>query len=319
MSKKVVGFSFGRKLSNTEIMIKEALMECEKAGFEIQFIRCDDLKIHICTGCCSCVSNMIRGTGNGSCIHKDDFGVIDEALMSADAVIVGSPTYVLAPTGNFKTVCDRIGPSHDVTFRKPLIEAGLKEGKDPSKFPDVRSLKKRVGALITVGGARTENWLSLAMPNMYEFTMSMGIDVIDKYQYHAAMNIEHVLGKPEVLNRMKTLGQHIVEALNAQEEEERIKWRGDEEGTCPVCHLDMLTLKHDKNKVECPVCGIEGELTVVDGEIKVNFSDQQKRRSRLCDAGKQEHSDEIKDGAMTQKKVDRLAELKEKYKHVGEI
>ena len=26
--KKVVGFSFGRKMSNTEVMIKEALLEC---------------------------------------------------------------------------------------------------------------------------------------------------------------------------------------------------------------------------------------------------------------------------------------------------
>ncbi|MGB4661663.1 MAG: flavodoxin family protein, partial [Mobilitalea sp.] len=202
MSKKVVGFSFGRKLSNTEVMIKEALLECEKAGYEIQFVRCDDLNIHICTGCCACVGGMISGNGTGSCIYKDDFAVIDEALMSADAIIVGSPTYVIAPTGNFKTVCDRIGPSHDITFRRAAIESAIAEGKEASNYPDVRSLKKRVGALITVGGARTENWLSLAMPNMYEFTMSMGIDVIDKYQYHAAMNVEHVLGKPEVLERM---------------------------------------------------------------------------------------------------------------------
>ena len=41
--KKVVGFSFGRKMSNTEVMIKEALLECKRAGMEIQFVRCDDL------------------------------------------------------------------------------------------------------------------------------------------------------------------------------------------------------------------------------------------------------------------------------------
>ena len=57
--KKVVGFSFGRKMSNTEVMIKEALLVCEKAGMEIQFIRCDDLNIHICTGCCSCVAGLM--------------------------------------------------------------------------------------------------------------------------------------------------------------------------------------------------------------------------------------------------------------------
>lgn len=318
--KKVVGFSFGRKMSNTEVMIKEALLECEKAGMEIEFIRCDDLNIHICTGCCACVGGMIGGKGRGTCIHKnDDFHIIDEALMSSDAVIVGSPTYVLAPTGNFKTVVDRIGPAHDLSFRKPLIEAGIAEGRDPSTYPDERSLKKRVAVLLTVGGAMTENWLSLAMPNMYEFTMGMNINVIDKYQYYGAMEINHVLGREDVMDRMKKAGQHIVAALNADTEEERVKWRGDSEGACPVCHENLLTICHDKNKVECPLCGIEGELVVEDGEIKVHFSEAQQKRSRMkYYEGLTLHSDEIKNGAMTQKKVENLKELKAKYIGVGE-
>jgi hypothetical protein len=35
-------------------------------------------------------------------------------------------------------------------------------------------------------------------------------------------------------------------------------------------------------------------------------------------AGKLEHRNEIADGAMTQKKVERLAELKKPYLHIGE-
>lgn len=317
--KKVVGFSFGRKMSNTEVMIKEALLECESQGMEIQFVRCDDLNIHICTGCCACVGGLMSGRGRGVCIHKDDdFHIIEEALMSADAVIVGSPTYEFAPTGNFKVVCDRIGPSHDKTFRGPAIEAGQKEGKDPAYYPDTRSIKPRVGALITVGGARTENWLSLSLPNMFEFTMPMGIDVIDKYKYFGAMNIEHVLGRPDVMERMKKLGTHIVEALQAETEEERTRYRGDDKGICPVCHETILTVSQKANKVECPICGIEGELTLEDGEIKVHFSEEQQLRSRLFDAGKWEHSNEIRDGAMSQEKVKDLKQLKMKYISVGE-
>lgn len=261
----------------------------------------------------------MSGRGRGACVHKDDdFHISEEALMSADAVIVGSPTYEFAPTGNFKVVCDRIGPAHDKTFRGPAIEQGIAEGKDPSQYPDVRSTKPRVGALITVGGARTENWLSLSLPNMHEFTFPMGIDVIDQYKYFGAMNIEHVLGRPDVMDRMKTLGSHIVEALNAETEEERIRYRGDEQGICPVCHQDLLTVGFGGNKVECPVCGIEGTLDIVDGEIKVEFSEEQQNRSRLRDGGKWEHSNEIRDGAMTQKKVENLKELKMKYIGVGE-
>lgn len=316
--KKVVGFSFGRKMSNTDVMIKQALLECQEAGMEIQFIRCDDLNVHICTGCCACVGGLMSGKGRGTCVHKDDWEIVEEALMSSDAIIVGAPTYEFTPTGNFKVFCDRMGPAHDKTFRGPAIEAGIAEGRDPMTYPDVRSMKPRVGAMITNGGARTENWLSFTLPTMYAFMFPMGIDVIDQYKYVGAMNVEHVVGRPDVMERMSTLGKNIVAALNAETEEERTKWRGDKEGTCPVCHQDMLTVGYGKNKVECPVCGIEGTLDLVDGEIKVTFSEEQQKRSRLHDVGKWEHSNEIRDGAITQKKVDNLKELKMKYVGVGE-
>lgn len=318
--KKVVGFSFGRKLSNTEILIKEALLECEAAGMEIQFIRCDDLDVHICTGCCACVAGLAMKKGSGKCVHaNDDFNIIHEALMSSDAVIVGSPTYVLSPTGNFKKIVDRMGPSHDITFVTPAIEAGIAENRPKDTYPDERFLKKRVAALITVGGARTENWLSFAMPTMYEFTMSMGMDVIDKYQYSAAMDWDSVLGRPDAVARAKQIGRNIVEALRADTEEERTRYRCEERpGVCPVCHESMLTIEPESTTVECPICGIAGTLEVVDGKVKATFSEEQQKRSRLFEAGKWEHSNEIRDGIITGKHVKNLTELKKKYIGVGE-
>ena len=316
--KKVVGISFGRKMSNTEVMIKHALLQCQEAGCEIQFIRADDLDIHICTGCISCVIGLTSGRGKGNCCLKDDFHIIDEALMECDALLVGSPVYEMEPTGNFKVVCDRIGPSHDITFRKTAYEAGLAAGKDKSELPDERSFKKRVGALITVGGAMTENWLALSLPSMYAFTMSMGIDIVDTYKYYGAMAHEHVLGNEKVMERMTALGTHIVEALEAEDEQERTKWRGDKEGTCPVCHCDMLEVSHKGAKVECPVCGIQGELKLVDGEIQVDFSEEEQERSRLHWAGKLEHSTEIKTKAVGPGQIPDLKARKEKYLHVGE-
>lgn len=177
--KKVLGISFGRKMGNTDVMVKTALMECEKAGCQVKFLRGDDLDIKPCTGCISCVVGMTTDRGKGGCPVKDDFHILDEALMECDAVIVGSPTYVLSPTGKFKVACDRIGPSHDITFRKATYEEGLAAGKSPDQLPDPRSFKKRIGALISVGGAMTKNWLAFMLPTMYEFTMSMGIAVTD--------------------------------------------------------------------------------------------------------------------------------------------
>lgn len=316
--KTVLGLSFGRKLGNTDIMIKTALKECEAAGFNVQFIRVDDLDIKPCTGCISCVVGMTTGRGKGGCPIKDDFHILDEALMNCDAVIVGSPTYVLSPTGRFKTVCDRIGPSHDITFRKATYEEGLAAGKPVDALPDERSFKKRVGALVSVGGAMTKNWLAFMLPTMYEFTMSMGIDVIDMHEYHGAMAYEHVLGNSGQIERMKLMGQHIAQALSADNEQERTKWRGLEEGVCPVCHCDMLTVSKDRKSIECPVCGIYGDLEMKDGRISAVFSEAEKKRSRLYWDGKLEHSTEIKTRAVGPGQIPDLKKMLEPFKGYAE-
>lgn len=315
--KKVLGLSFGRRMSNCEIMVKEALMACEAEGCEVQFIRVDDLNIKQCTGCIACVVGLVTGHGKGDCVLKDDFVILDEAIMESDALIIASPTYVLSPTGTYKTICDRIGPSHDITFRQETYDAGLAAGKPAEKLPDVRSFKPRVAALISVGGAMTKNWLSFMLPTMYELTMPMGVDVIDLYEYHGAMAFEHVIGNQPVMERMTKVGQNIVEALKAGSAEERTRYRGEQEGVCPVCHCDLLTILHDGNKVECPVCGIEGTLNLIDGQLRASFSTEQQKRSRLFYAGKLEHSTEIKTKAAHPGQIPDKAERLAKYKGYG--
>lgn len=313
MSKKVLGLSFGRKMGNTDVMVKHALMECEKSGLEVKFIRVDELDIKICTGCIACVIGMVSGRGKGGCAIKDDFHILDEAIMECDAVIIGSPTYETSPTGRFKTVCDRIGPSHDITFRKATFEEGLQNGKDVKDLPDERSFKPRVGALISVGGAMTQNWLAFNLPIMYEFTMPMGIDVIDKMEYFGAMAFEHVLGNKQMMDRAALIGQHISEALSETDDVQLTKWRGDDEGVCPVCYCDLLLVSKDKTYVECPVCGIKGRLTIEKGRIETSFTKEEQERSRLKYAGKLEHSHEIKTCAAHPGQIPNLKELKAPY------
>ena len=124
---KVLGLSFGRKMSNCDVMVKHALTACKEAGHEVRFINIYDLDIKDCTGCIACTVGMIMGK-RGDCVLKDDFHILDEAMMEADAIIYGCPTFEMTPTGTFKTVCDRLGPSHDISFRKVAIEEGLAAG-----------------------------------------------------------------------------------------------------------------------------------------------------------------------------------------------
>lgn len=315
---KVLGISFGRKMSNTDVMIKEALQKCQEAGHEIRFIRADELEIKPCTGCCACVVGIMSGRNNGTCIHKDEFHILEDAFYDSDAVIIGSPVYETSPSGTFKIFCDRIGPSHDLAFLTEAKKERLAQGKSGNELPDERAFKPRIGCLLGVGGARTKNWTVMTIPVMYECMMSTGVDVIDTHVYYGAMNVEHVLGVPEQMERMDTMAQNIIEALAADREEERTKWRGETEGACPVCHQSVFEVFPGTNKVECTICGIEGSVEFEDGKPQYSFSQKEQARSRMKYAGKLEHRNEIADGAMTQKKVEGLKELKEKYLHIGE-
>lgn len=314
MSKKVLGISFGRKMSNCDVMVKHALMECEKSGCETAFIRADDLDISNCTGCIACVIGMISGRGRGYCVRHDDFDILDECIMQSDAVILACPTYETSVTGRFKTICDRIGPSHDITFRKALYDEGKAAGKPDSELPDPRAFKKRTAALISIGGAMVENWIALTVPMMFEFTFPMAIDVIDTVEHHGAMACENVAANPQIMERMTRVGQNIVASLNAETEKERIKWRGDEEGMCPICHTRLLQVSHDKKSVDCVVCGSHGTLSVKeDGTIHVDYTQEELDRSRLRIGGKIEHSSEIKTQAQPSGTIKNLKELKQPY------
>jgi multimeric flavodoxin WrbA len=309
--KKVLGISFGRKMSNCDIMVKHALMECEKNGCDVAFIRADDLNINNCTGCIACVIGMMSGRGRGYCVRHDDFDLLDEAIMQSDAVILACPTYETSVTGRFKTICDRIGPSHDITFRKGMWETFT--DYDEAQLPDKRSFKKRQAALISVGGAMTENWIALTLPMMFEFTFPLAIDVVDTVEYYGAMAHESVLGNPEMMDRMTKVAENIVDSLNARTEEERIRWRGDEEGMCPICHTRLIQISHDRKTADCLVCGTHGTLSVVDGQIQMHYTEEELERSRLKWGGKLEHSTEIKTQAQPTGTIKNLKELKAPY------
>ena len=159
----------------------------------------------------------------------------------------------------------------------------------------------------------TENWIALTLPMMYEFTFPWGMDVVDTVEYYGAMAHESVLGYPEMMDRMTKVGQNIVASINAETEEERLQWRGDEEGVCPVCHTRLLQVAHDNKTVDCVVGGSHGTLDVKDGKIKVHFTQEEQDRSRLRWIGKLEHSTEIKTQAQPSGTIKNLKELKAPY------
>lgn len=55
-----MGVCAGRKDSNSEILLKEALYACQEQGAEVTLINLRDFDIKDCTGCTFCNQGMFR-------------------------------------------------------------------------------------------------------------------------------------------------------------------------------------------------------------------------------------------------------------------
>ena len=304
---KLLGLSCGRKMGNSEILVKEALMAAEEVGIEVEVLRLHELKIKPCTGCISCSRDQ-RSGGTGACVIKgDDMPFFNEKLLECDAIIISTPVYILTPPGYLKVLCDRIGPSHDVAWQMEAKKIAEREGRE-SKI-DPRFFKNRVGGFMAVGGAPHSDWVSLGLPLMYTFTFPMQIEVVDQFQLLATGLPGLVVLNEEAIKRARKLGQHVAQAMGKPADQ--IEWMGDEPGTCPVCHSNVMLVGR-KSPIECAICGIKGELKEKNGEITVTFSKEEQAIARLTLAGKAKHFFEVVE--VTHEAMKRMNEIPSKLK-----
>ena len=309
---KVLGISCGRKLGNTEILVKEALMGAESLGAEVELVRLNDLNLKPCTGCNACVVSLLEKSSSGDCVIKDDFKFIEEKIMECDGLILGSPIYEKGPTGLLKILADRMGPSHDVAFRMISKKVREEKGITSGKPVDERSFKTRSASLIAVGGSE---WDTLALPMMQLSVISTHMDIVDKILVNWTGLPGSVLFRDEIIKRARKSGEHVVKTLLKQEdrrisdEKERPEYIG-EKGICPICHSKLIEIRNeDKNyPAICAVCGVKGTLNVINNKVKFEVSKEDSYHAHVYLSGKFEHGDELKNITLKPK-------LMEKYKN----
>ncbi|MFA6709999.1 MAG: flavodoxin family protein [Candidatus Methanomethylophilaceae archaeon] len=103
---KVVAFNCSpHRDGNTAHMIKTVLSELESEGIATEFIQIGGKEIHGCKACSACRKNH-----DLMCSQKDDcINDCIEKMISADGVIIGSPTYFADLTPEAKALIDRAG------------------------------------------------------------------------------------------------------------------------------------------------------------------------------------------------------------------
>lgn len=314
---KVLGISFGRKNQNCDVLVKEALFGAESLGADIPFINMNGKNIQPCKGCFACNTSRMNG-GASRCMIKDDMSAIDDAILDADAVIVAAPVYSVGPSGQLKCMIDRMGLPHDIAFSNAINHMRREQGKSEEELLDRRLFKDRFLGLISVGGAMDSSWTAMGLPNMHLLSFSMQMPVIDHYDvYDMNLRVNPVLDE-KLMERINLLGRNVTAAIGRPKYE--VEWKGDQPGICPACHNDLLIIKGGV-KVECPICGMKGTLSIVQGEIQVDFPETELEHSRVQYGGVLDHFKELSTigeriPEATKARIPSIEEKLKKYKEI---
>lgn len=265
---KVFGLSMGRKMGNGEILLKHALKACEDAGLEVSFARLHDYKIKPCTGCELC-TKLRRNNEPAHCMYgwdEDDYMELYQQIHDCDGLIISAPAYHLMPPGIGTVMLNR---NHclDIYNRN--------KGK------------RTVCATIGVGGS---DWTSLFMP-ILNFTanemLGNKMNLVDQMKLHRTPAIGLVLCNQKAMDRATLLGQNVAAELM---DSGSVKYRGDMEGICPVCHNDVVVVRN--GRVACAICDYEGDPVIKDGKIDHIQWDGGVELTRWSARGIKHHDDE---------------------------
>ena len=275
---QVMGVTAGRKDSNCEILLKEALLACREQGAEVRMINLKDYELLDCNGCTACTMGMSMGKNTGcSLADKDDKQKIMDVMREQDAVICSAPTYDLMPSSLFLKFMHR-NLAYESAF---LTKIGAIAPRD------------RVGALIAVGGS-TRSWQSMALECMQATTFTNSFKIVDMYMATQVPAPAQVLLYEEKVARVREMGLNVMKALNTPPAER--KWLGDPDYGW---HSNALCLGEPQWKglqypIECVVCGAGGTLEQTeDGRWKFVIAENGLERDRTTEEGRGVHCDEI--------------------------
>ncbi|MBQ9032009.1 MAG: flavodoxin family protein [Parasporobacterium sp.] len=299
---KITAFCAGRRNGNTEILLKEALAGAQELGAEVEFIRLNDFELHNCSSCGQ-PSCMMSRLGPDKCIYKDDAEFLINHYLDSDGVLFGASVYSCTPNSLFFAMRDRLfGPKMDVAQLKQIPP--WYEGR----------VKRRPTAAISVGGAVAEHWTAFGLPCLLMADFSAGSDHVDMMNVTKVAAQGAIVLREDLIERAHQLGRHVAEAVLTGDH----RWRGNQEGTCPSCHLNLLLTHPGTNEITCPVCGIYGHYEVDEkGIVKTVWpeDDAHRRENHFTPEGLAAHLEEIDEVVKELlPKKDQIPEKMQKYK-----
>ncbi len=172
---RIVGISGsprGRQ-STTRVLVERVLEGGKEAGAQMEFIDICAVKVAYCTGCGACHVT-------GKCPLKDEFGAIQEKILAADGIVLGSPLYFNSISAQLKAAIDRLSmPIHCQMFLGKygcsVASAGAPEPELATDF--MNQLLTRFGATV-VGSAGVAPAIPGAIEKAEQDALALGRDLV---------------------------------------------------------------------------------------------------------------------------------------------
>jgi multimeric flavodoxin WrbA len=234
-----------RKNGNTEILLKQALMGAEAEGAKVEILRLTDYRIGPCRGCGLCLFKE-----NVCQVQDDDVRFIFSKVDECDGMILGAPCYFLELTAVVKQLIDR------------CWILGHKVGK----------VNKPATVIVPYA---TRGWIPYVSFQSSLLLNLMGLTKINEITI-CTQGISEVVLDQEAMDSAYGLGKEIALAIRAKD----FTYHG-EAGICPSCHDRLVRIFQDNETIECPTCGVRGNLSVKNGKIGVQFEGKALMDSRF--------------------------------------
>ena len=172
-----------RKDGNTAILLNTVLDELKNEGIKTDMIQLAGKTLRGCTACNKCMKTLDRHCA----IKKDMLNDIIDQMLSADGILLGSPTYFSDVTGNMRGFIERSGRvsrANDYMLKRK-VGVGV-------------VAVRRAGAIPAFTGIFLYlHYMQMVIPGSSYWNVGIGRDIGD------------VLKDEEGLQTMKALGQNM--------------------------------------------------------------------------------------------------------------
>jgi len=94
-----------RKQWNTARLLESVVEGAKSAGMDTKLVHIYDFEFKGCVSCFRC--KRVDGANYGRCAVRDDLTPLLDEIYSADALVFGSPLYVMTETGEMRSFLER--------------------------------------------------------------------------------------------------------------------------------------------------------------------------------------------------------------------